>query len=133
MFAYAAPPSGPGLPPLPPAPPLPLAPPPLPPPPPPPRCRPAPPPPTPLLYALAELEGARSVKLFPSGLAAITGALSGVLKAGDDILVTDAAYRPTRRFCDNVLRRFGVSVRYYLPRTSPDELLAMATPAWVTI
>jgi cystathionine beta-lyase len=82
-----------------------------------------------LMDALAELEGARSVKLFPSGLAAITGALSAVLKAGDDILVTDAAYRPTRRFCDNVLTRFGLTVRYYEPRTPPEALLAMVTPA----
>jgi cystathionine beta-lyase len=82
-----------------------------------------------LMTALAELEGARSVKLFPSGLAAITGALSAVLKAGDDILVVDTAYRPTRRFCDNVLKRFGVAVRYYPARTTPDDLIAMATAA----
>ncbi|HWA64033.1 MAG TPA: cystathionine beta-lyase [Caulobacteraceae bacterium] len=81
-----------------------------------------------LMDALAELEGARSVRLFPSGLAALTGAISAVLKAGDDILVTDAAYKPTRRFCDNVMRRYGVSVRYYRPRATPDEILAMAKP-----
>ena len=82
-----------------------------------------------LMEALAELEGARAVRLFPSGLAAITGTVAAVLKAGDDMLVTDCAYRPTRRFCDNVMRRFGVTVRYYPPRTSPHDLLAMATPA----
>ena len=82
-----------------------------------------------LMDALAELEGARSVKLFPSGLAAVTGAILGVMRAGDDMLVTDSAYRPTRRFCDNVMRRFGVSVRYYEPRTRPADLLSMATAA----
>jgi cysteine-S-conjugate beta-lyase len=82
-----------------------------------------------LASALAELEGAAAVRLFPSGLAALTGAMLAVLEAGDDILVTDAIYKPTRRFCDNVLRRFGVGVRYYAPRTEAAALLAMAGPA----
>ena len=82
-----------------------------------------------LSSALAELENATSVRLFPSGLAALTGAMLGVLKAGDEILVTDAAYNPTRRFCDRVLTRFGVAVRYHQPSTTADDLIAMAGPA----
>jgi cysteine-S-conjugate beta-lyase len=82
-----------------------------------------------LSSALAELENASAVRLFPSGLAALTGAMLGVLKAGDEVLVTDAVYNPTRRFCDRVLTRFGVAVRYHRPSTSPDDLIAMAGPA----
>ncbi len=82
-----------------------------------------------LSSALAELENATAVRLFPSGLAALTGAMLGVLKAGDEVLVTDAVYNPTRRFCDRVLKRFGVGVRYHRPSTSPDDLIAMAGPA----
>ena len=82
-----------------------------------------------LISALAELESAAAVRLFPSGLAAMTGAMLAVLKAGDEVLVTDAAYKPTRRFCENVLKRFGVAVRTYAPRTSPAALMAMAGPA----
>ena len=52
-----------------------------------------------------------------------------VLRAGDDILVSDGAYKPTRRFCDQALRRFGVRVRYYDPALSADDLAAMAEPA----
>ena len=80
------------------------------------------------MSALADLEAATTVKLFPSGLAALTGAMLAVLRAGDDILVSDGAYKPTRRFCDQALRRFGVAVRYYGPPTSAEELLAMAEP-----
>lgn len=79
--------------------------------------------------ALAELEGARAVQLYPSGLAAMTGAMLAVLKAGDEVLVTDAVYKPTRRFCDVTLARFGVGVRYFAPRASADEVMAMAGPA----
>ena len=39
-----------------------------------------------------------------------------VLKAGDEVLVVDTIYKPTRRFCDHVLKRFGVGVRYFDPR-----------------
>ena len=80
-----------------------------------------------LQTALAELEGATHVTLYPSGLAAITGALLAVLKAGDEILVTDSAYKPTRRFCDRVLARFGVTTTYYDPALTPDNLMALAT------
>jgi cystathionine beta-lyase len=82
-----------------------------------------------LMSALVELEGASAVRLFPSGLAAMTGAMLAVLEAGDEVLVTDAVYKPTRRFCDRALRRFGIAVRYYPPRTTPDDLMALAGPA----
>ena len=35
--------------------------------------------------------------------------------AGDHVLVTDAVYGPTRRFCNNHLLRLGVEVSYYDP------------------
>ena len=82
-----------------------------------------------LAAALADLEGANCVRLFPTGLAAVTGAMLAVLHAGDDVLVTDSVYKPTRRFCERMLVRFGVTTRYYDPALSPDDLLALATPA----
>ncbi|MDP3748164.1 MAG: cystathionine beta-lyase [Phenylobacterium sp.] len=82
-----------------------------------------------LKSALAEMEGAAAVELYPSGLAAFTGAMLAVLKAGDEILVTDNIYKPSRRFCDQVLAKYGVGVRYFDPRTSPEDLLTMATDA----
>jgi cystathionine beta-lyase len=82
-----------------------------------------------LIEALAEMEGAADVALFPSGTAAITGALLAVLKAGDTLLVADTIYAPTRRFCDRVLKRFGVEVRYYDPLLPPDDLVGQAPDA----
>ncbi len=81
---------------------------------------------TALSEALAEMEGAVGVRLFPSGLAAITGALLALLKGGDHVLVADCVYGPTRRFCDNVLRRFGVTVRYFDPALEAEAVLALA-------
>ena len=79
--------------------------------------------------ALAAMEHAVGVALYPSGLAAITGALLAVLNAGDEVLVVDTIYAPTRRFCDQVLKRYGVGVRYFDPREAPEKLVGEASPA----
>jgi len=68
-----------------------------------------------LTTAWSELAGAAGTVLTPSGLAALTVALMAVVSAGDHLLVSDSAYRPTRIFCDGVLKRFGVEVEYYDP------------------
>lgn len=65
--------------------------------------------------ALAAIEGAAGCLLAPSGLAAITNAVLAFVRSGDHILVTDSVYRPTRRFCDEVLARLGVETEYYDP------------------
>lgn len=62
------------------------------------------------------LEGAYKTKLVPSGLAAITIAMLACLKAGDDILISDSAYEPGRKFADGYLSQMGISARYYDPR-----------------
>ena len=74
---------------------------------------------TPLSFALesavAELEGASAAITVSSGLASITESLTAFVKQGDHILVTDSVYNPTRKFCDSVLKRFGVETTYYDP------------------
>lgn len=65
--------------------------------------------------AWSAISGAAGTVLVPSGLAAVAVALQSCLKAGDHLLVTDSVYRPTRNFCENFLRRFGVETSYYDP------------------
>jgi cysteine-S-conjugate beta-lyase len=67
--------------------------------------------------ALADLEGPQcdAIALLPSGLAAISVALLSVVRAGDHVLVTDSAYGPTRKFCDTILPRYGVTTTYFDP------------------
>ena len=55
---------------------------------------------------------------------ALTGALLAVLKTGDEVLAADCVYRPSRRFCDTVLKRFGVATRYFDPALAPEAVLA---------
>jgi cysteine-S-conjugate beta-lyase len=65
--------------------------------------------------AMAVLEGADHSIAVASGIAAITVSLMAFLKAGDHLLMVDSAYGPTRRLCDNELKRFGVETTYYDP------------------
>ncbi len=51
----------------------------------------------------------------PSGLGAIAGSLYAFLKAGDHLLMTDTAYFPTRKLCDQQLAKIGVTTTYYDP------------------
>src|SRR5690606_33234457 len=51
------------------------------------------------------LEGAAGTMLTPSGVSAISLALLTCLSVGDELLVTDSVYEPTRNFADTVLKR----------------------------
>ena len=85
-----------------------------------------------LAEALTDLEpGAAGTALFPSGLAAITSPLLALLSPGDELLVTDSAYGPTRRFCDTILKRLGITTTYYDPLVGSGiaELISDATRA----
>jgi cystathionine beta-lyase len=79
--------------------------------------------------AIRALDGpaGAAVALLPSGLAAAAAALLSVLRTGDHVLVTDSVYLPTRKFCDSVLARFGVSTTYYDPLVGAD-IAALMTP-----
>ena len=69
-----------------------------------------------LAAALTELEpGAAGTLLYPSGVAAVATALLAVLKPGDELLMVDSAYEPTRAFCDKLLTHHGIATRYYDP------------------
>ncbi|PZR60163.1 MAG: cystathionine beta-lyase, partial [Stutzerimonas stutzeri] len=61
------------------------------------------------------MEGGHQAVAVPSGLAAITAALSAFVKTGDHLLVSDSVYAPTRHFCDARLKPNGIDVEYYDP------------------
>ncbi|WP_116091226.1 cystathionine beta-lyase [Sphingomonas crusticola] len=82
-----------------------------------------------LADALTELEpGAAGTTLHASGTAAITTALLAVLEPGDELLMTDSTYEPTRVFCDGMLKRLGITTRYYDPLVSGADIDALFGP-----
>ena len=69
-----------------------------------------------LADALTELEpGAAGTFLYPSGVAALAAALLSVLSPGDEVLMVDSAYDPTRSMAMGLLKRFGIATRFYDP------------------
>lgn len=82
-----------------------------------------------LRSALEDLEHADQVQLYPSGLAAITGTIQALTRSGDEVLVSDSVYNPTRRFLEGTMRRFGVTARYFRPGADASAVAALITPA----
>jgi cystathionine beta-lyase len=69
-----------------------------------------------LADALTELEpGAEGTFLYPSGVAAIAATLLAILSPGDELLLADSAYDPTRSMATGLLRRMGITTRFYDP------------------
>lgn len=70
-----------------------------------------------LADALTALEpGAAGTVLYPSGVAALAGALLAVLRPGDVLLMTDNAYEPTRNLGRGLLKDFGIETRWFDPQ-----------------
>lgn len=80
---------------------------------------------TPTTWALREaltgLEpGSAGTMLYPSGVAAIAGAILSVVKPGDHILLPDSAYDPTTAFALGLGKRLGVEAEPYDPLIGSD-------------
>ncbi len=58
---------------------------------------------------LATLEAAEEAVLFSSGMAAITTTLLTLLPTGTHLVITEDAYRQTRQFCTQFLKRLGIT------------------------
>lgn len=75
---------------------------------------------------LATLEGAQHVLLAPSGLSAITLVDMALLSAGDEVLLPDNVYGPSRSFAAHELKQWGIAYRLYDPM-DPASLVAALT------
>jgi cystathionine beta-lyase len=77
---------------------------------------------------IATLEGARHALLVPSGLAAITLADMALLKSGDELLLPDNVYGPSKEFARNELDGWGITHGFYDPLDA-TSLADKITPA----
>ncbi|MGX9417746.1 cystathionine beta-lyase [Vibrio sp. WJH972] len=64
---------------------------------------------------MAQLEQGTGCIALSSGLTACVTSLMTFCSAGSHVLVADTVYGPTRMFCDNVLKEYGVDVTYFDP------------------
>jgi len=86
---------------------------------------------TPTSYILEErictLEGGKQCLLVPSGLAAIATVSLALLKSGDEVLLPDNAYGPSKALAEAELRSWGISHQYFDPMDVAD-LAAKISP-----
>ncbi|MBA1338267.1 MAG: cystathionine beta-lyase [Pelagibacterales bacterium] len=73
---------------------------------------------TQLQNIIVELEKAHHVFLTPSGFAAVALSIMSICRPGDEIIVTDSVYFPTRMLTSKLLKEFGVKAQFY----NPDDL-----------
>jgi len=64
---------------------------------------------------LTKLEESYHVFLTPTGFGSIFLALFSVLRPGDEIIVSDPTYRPTRRLTEDYLKEFNIKTVFYNP------------------
>jgi cystathionine beta-lyase len=77
---------------------------------------------------LATLEGGRFCLLVSSGLAAISLVDIALLESGDQVLLPDNAYGPSKTFARHELARWGIAHAVY-DALDPASLAAALTPA----
>jgi cysteine-S-conjugate beta-lyase len=76
---------------------------------------------------IAALEGGKHCTLLPSGLAAIACVNMALLKSGDEVLIPDNAYGPTKSLADGELKNWGITHQLYDPM-KPEDLAARIGP-----
>jgi cysteine-S-conjugate beta-lyase len=80
---------------------------------------------TPTTFSLEEriatLEGGRFCTLVPSGLAAVVVVDMAFLAAGDELLIPDNAYGPSKTFASHELTAWGIGHNFYDPM-DPEDL-----------
>ena len=64
---------------------------------------------------IAELELAHATFLTSTGFAAVALAIMSICRPGDEIVVTDAVYAPTRMITSKLLKQFKVKTHFYNP------------------
>jgi cystathionine beta-lyase len=77
---------------------------------------------------IATLEGGLQTLLAPSGLAAITLVDMALLKSGDEVVIPDNAYGPSKEFARHELAHWGITHRFY-DAMRPESLAEVMTPA----
>ena len=64
---------------------------------------------------LTKLEESYHVFLTPTGFGSIFLAIFSLVRPGDEILVSDPSYKPTRRFTEDFLKDFNIKTIFYNP------------------
>ena len=76
---------------------------------------------------IAALEGGKQCVLVPSGLAAIANVNLALLRSGDEVLLPDNVYGPSKALAEGELKNWGIGYRLY-DAMDPADLAAKIGP-----
>ena len=65
--------------------------------------------------SITDLYNCNDTVLSPSGLASIIIPFFALLNSGDEVLINDSVYSPTRTFCENILNKYNVKIKFFHP------------------
>ena len=66
---------------------------------------------------ITELERSHRTFLTPTGFGAVALAIMSICRPGDEIVVTDAVYAPTRAITSKLLKEFKIKTHFYNPES----------------
>ena len=69
---------------------------------------------------LRKIENAYQVYLTPTGFGAVFLGVISVIRPGDEIIITDSVYSPTRFLTEDYLKKFNIKAVFYDPKNLDD-------------
>ena len=69
---------------------------------------------------LRKIENAYQVYLTPTGFGAVFLGVISVVRPGDEIIITDSVYSPTRFLTEDYLKKFNIKAIFYDPKNLND-------------
>ena len=69
---------------------------------------------------LRKIENAYQVYLTPTGFGAVFLGVISVVRPGDEIIITDSVYSPTRFLTEDYLKKFNIKAVFYDPKNLDD-------------
>ena len=63
--------------------------------------------------SISKLYNSEDTIITSSGLASVIIPFLTFLKKDDEVLINDSVYGPTRTFCNNILKNYGIKIKYF--------------------
>ena len=77
--------------------------------------------------SLSYLYKAHDTVIAPSGLAAVIIPFFAFLKKNDEVLINDSLYSPTRSYCEKILQKLGIKIKYFHPTKNINKFEKLIT------
>ena len=77
--------------------------------------------------SLSYLYKANDTVIAPSGLAAVIIPFFAFLEKNDEIIINDSLYSPTRSYCEKILKKLGIKIKYFHPTKNINKFEKLIT------